>query len=749
MLSTWNGFWRALGLILCLCTAGQAVAVQNKPRIDLLGVGSPTDGRSPGAPGASGRPGSGQSVRTTDPEDCSGATPEELRNQLQLGGRKTALIVRGGKYGINVQALEFIRRIADASAVDPSVQKFLKENLSQPYIDDQAAVKAVFERAGYNVKTITSADFAGRLSDMKAAVLDVLKKPETSVFVFYGHGNTSQIWLTDERENNVPGLEELLRKREDHHPQQTLSVDELLDLRKGHKLDGLILHGCQNATDVYAKERKGAKLQNTFADCVSPDGQGFFAGWVTFSVYLRPETPTVLNRFFCHMSKRGKLTPAQLRVSSRHFMRSDGIGYTCSRLAFEGDGSGIEKKELDADREVRPHSMEYLAQVEPICNVLKLLEAVKFENTNLAEDIKTYLVRQVRYCTANKISMQQAGKGTPPAISNPPTTSEVNALLAYHAFPILDEVVRAVAPGLVALKEPAIRIKESDPESLFLDLALQVRKGKELEEILKIVRSVCEGDLKDGIKNADGFGIGPQLAERIESTLNAVTKALDETVVDLSIQLSFRKFRPKDSSTNRLKPTVHGYNLAIGDVPAKLKESRKTPYEIHISMKTLNRLADRILTELFDSWFYVGKFVVHCYARMNSFDSLTKGYGNAALLRSSWSIRGYWGLLGDDDGWRYGSLKMSIHLSVFPAGDLKLRLVPRVYVQLGSEWPFSGTLSSILTDKAGAEVRARVSSVDFADYIPKEVKSEIVGVVKIQAVDISTQAASVYIDRVN
>jgi hypothetical protein len=675
-----------------------------------------------------------------------GADIAGVQGRIHAGGRKTALIIRGGRFGINQQVLGILKRIADVFEVDPSVQRFLRTYLQEQYISDDRQVKARLEAMGYHVEHKTSLGYANNLGQMKADVLEVLRRPETTLVVFYGHGSTWGAWLTDDRENNAPGLAELLRRPEERHPEQVLSVDDVKAARGSNPLDGMIMHGCQQGTNPYLKEIKGTNSDATFADCVKPDGMGFYAGWVTYSTYLDPRTMPILDRYFCHVATRDTLAADARKRSSRFWTRTSAIGRKMTLLAFGSDGSSLDEAVLAADPEVHGHDFEYLSDVVPVRLFIELLCDLKMGNGTLAADVRKFLIDYYRYVQANDIPMRQAGQGEPPRLSPSPTTAELNRLIAYHGRIMVGEALQAIAPGLVELKSKRVYFSDAQPEKLFADLEFEVRRASELDEVVRLLRRLYEQQIADGLSTGVGGAIGPQLGARISSTLDELVRALDTQLVAVTVELSLEKAKKPDGTTNTVRPTIYGYNLCVGDLSHARRASRDAPYEIHMSLATVERLFKRAATSMFGSEIKVYESrLVDLYARMHGEPQIVRTDNQTLWVRMKVEVRGDWALVSDG----FGYLWADITLNVTPGGGLKVNVRPSVGIRFLDGWPFPAWVGRIIAtkvaEKVTAKLRERIGTVDFAPYFPEAVRGEVAGVVKIDHIGFDWEALKVLI----
>lgn len=741
---------RALALVACSLVPWFTLRAQPAPpaelaAISILGV-QPAMPEPPPGPGAPPVPLLGVPPAAAAPAaPACGADLAQLSARIHAGGQKTALIIRGGKFGVNEQVLAIIKRVADVFGVDPSVQAFLRTYLSEQYISDDRQVKARLEEMGYRVEHLASSSYAANLAQMKADVLAVASRPETTLLVFYGHGSTWGAWLTTNRENNVPGLGEILRRPEEVHPDQVLSVDDLRSARGANPLDGIIMHGCQQGTNPYLKEIRGTNGENTFADCVKAGGIGFFAGWVTYSTYLNPDTLPILDRYFCHVANRDALALDARKRSSRHWTRTSAIGRKMTILAFGSDGSSLEESVLAADPEVHGHDMQYLSDVVPVRLFIDLLCDLKNGDASLAADVRKFLVAYYRYALANGIPMRQAGMGEPPRLSDSPTTTEVNRLIAYHGRIIVGEALQAIAPGLVELKSKRVYFDDASPAKLFADLEFEVRRSAELDDVVRLLRRIFEQQLADGTSNGIGGGIGPQLGTRIARTIDELVKALDSQLVAVTVELSLEKARKPDGA-NTLRPLIYGYNLCLGELSHARRSSRDAPYEIHMSLTTVERLFKRAARAMFGSEVKVYESrLVDLHARLHGEPQVVRAGNRSLWVRMKVEVRGDWALVSDG----YGHLWADVDLTVSPAGGLKIAVVPSASIKFLEGWPFPDWLGRIIArrvaEKVNEKIRESIGTIDFAPYFPPEVRGEVAGVVKIDSIGFDWEALNVLI----
>jgi hypothetical protein len=756
-------FRRGLLLATLAVAAWMAAAptlAQELGPMALLGVNSALEGTDGG-----GAPAAAPPAAPGDPAPArSGAcalTDDQIKEKLHAGGKKRALVIRGGKYGVAPYALSIIRRAAEACSFDPAVKKFLEDHLSRQYISDDAEVVARLEAMGYEVKRFTSAEYANAQARFKPDVLAELRKPETAVLVFYGHGNPDHFWLLDERENNVPGLDEMIRDKRLKHPAEAISVDDLHGAVKDRGgLDALILHGCQNGTSSYRRERGIEQGQGvTFSECVKK-GQGFFGGWVTFSVYLHAETLPILERFFCHFASFDAAKPEASKDSGRYWMRSGGIGRKMSEIAFCGDGSGSAEADLAKDPQIVVHMMDYVAKVEPVRLFIEMLHKVKIDAAPLPAVLTDYLVAQYRYAEKNRVPMRQPGRGEPPALSATPTTAEINALLAYHGGPVLSEILHTVAPGLVFLEKESIRIDEGDKERLYIDLRFSLKNAQEIQRVLAQLQKANDYATREKLNAGVGEHLGNQLADNIGKAIKRANEALVDTIAKVNLQMSLEKSAKLDGdgkvSCYTLKPWVRRYHIAVGDVPADLAKGGTSPYEIHVSTKAIDTFVRKTLKNLFPGEIELkydpGALAPNLYAYLSmrhDYQGPVYAIRDGLATTSLWQFRVNWFRI--RDGYAYGKTTTSVRFKA--AGGLKVSLDPDVDLWLTDGWgPISfakGALSRYATDAINKDIKAKTAAgIDFADYVPAEFKNDVAGVVEIKDIKVRADAVSIYIDHV-
>jgi hypothetical protein len=726
------------------------VSLLNVPHAGSTAMNQP----SPGAPQPA--PSPQASPAATGGHCLSGAQFVELKQRLHAGGQKRAVIIRGGRYGISPYVQDMFGRVAKALKDVPKIKEMVERNLARQFLSDHAEVKKALEDAGYAVDLMASNDYeaAGKMGSFKSDLEKMLKKPETTVVVYYGHGSPAGMWIVDKRENSVPSPREFAeRMRRGEYAAQCISAKDLKEWRNGNGLDALIMHGCENGKEPYLKEKGGWNpTEPTYADCIKPDG--FLAGWITYSVYLNPQTLPILDQYFCYSYNKAQLAGAEKAKASRYYLRSQGLGRKIALLAGLDDKPAIAGyncratiETVDADADVHPHTVEELSGDAGLTAFIELLYNLKCGNGALAADVKTFLIAYFKYLKANNVVIDQPGRGRAPMFPDNPTTGDINTQLAYHGQPVLAGALEALVPQLVLMRHGSVSLSDADPSKIFLDLHMDIRKTEQLEEVLAILKGAYEADVAQGIHDGVGFNLGPQIAPRVKATADGLIRALPSTVIEVKMSLALEKVVV--AGGNKFKPTVFSYNLAIGTVPAAKKASKEAPYEIHIGMPTASTLANQALsglfgpeTKLYSSW------AVDLYARLWRSYGVRRVNNNTVTLPMRWEVRGDYPVV--DDG--YGYLFVDLDLAATPAGNLKLNLTPTVRLRFEEGWPFPDWAGNIIagwiSDDVTAKARARLSSIDFADYIPADVKPEIVGVVKIDRVQVDPTCISVYIKHV-
>ncbi|MBI4863024.1 MAG: hypothetical protein HY815_22585, partial [Candidatus Riflebacteria bacterium] len=293
------------------------------------------------------------------------------------------------------------------------------------------------------------------------------------------------------------------------------------------------------------------------------------------------------------------------------------------------------------------------------------------------------------------------------------------------------------------LKSKKLTLAEGDDNRIHIDLGLQVHRSSEVEEALNLVQRLFRDELENRVSHAM-FWIGPQYAARLRSTMHNIVKVLPDDLIELAMELTLEK--EAQESSNRIRPTILRYNLAVGAVPEAKKRSRVSPYEIHLSMATANRLARKAATEMLSEevLVYACK-LVDLYASLHTYQGLTRTGSDSVNVAMKWEIRGDWLFTGNG----YGYIKADLGLAASLAGDLKVDLTPTVAINLQNGWPFPGwvksKVSSKISDRVTSMARAKMSAIDFGAQIPESFRNEVVGVVRIERLQVDDDTLSVYI----
>lgn len=760
-------------------TTGQAPA-QPRERgpfaISLLNVNFGNGERSttPAATGA----GAAQPAENTI---CrSGLTEEQLKERLHRGGKKRALVVRGGNFGVHPEIVKIIQRAAKSLAFYPEVKDFLEKELQREYISDDTEVIEKLKGMGYEVRHLTSRDYASKLERFKPDILEELGRAETTVMVYYGHGGPDDMYILDARENRVPWLEGVVRAPEAAHPQVTISAAELKAAVTGRGgLDALIMHGCQNGTRSYRKERKGHDVPGvTFAETVKKD-EGFFSGWVTYSVYLRPETLPILQKFFCHVASWGGRATEESRKTSRHYIRASGLAHKMAEIAFGNDGSELPRAELEGDAEITGHAVEYMSRCEPVKNVIELVHDLKHTRAEPGAAVRGFLMKHTMYCLRKGVPLAP-GVRTMPRFSVPPTTDELNKILNDYSRPLMQEIFDIVSPGLVKIQEQKLTLDSEN--HLFVDLKFKLSSSQEIEKALKIVGDATDPGVRRTLTGGVGEHLGAQLADRIRDAIARGREALGDDLAEVRIQLSLEKVDELDDKKQktgrfRIQPWVYRYHIAVGEIPASLMEP-KDPYEIHIAVGVIDKMVRKTLDTMLSGEVelkytkqidYFPDLSVYAYLSLRSDRQGPVREANGGLsTKSVWQLRVNWPTVGHERGFTdtwvpvpyiypvirivpgYAYAESDIGLKVEPAGDLKVKFDPSLQVKLTGGWgPIdSPVLRTLVTAKinevANKVLKGKLSEpVDFARFIPEANRGDVVGKVKIRSIEVRDGVLSI------
>jgi hypothetical protein len=755
-----------------VATPDSATGSEPGSQVLLLGLAAPAVGHGDPAqrPADPPRP----VPAATGPSCLSAAQRAELIAHLQRGGQKTALIVRGGKYGIHPRVVASLRRLAAAMDADPDVSEFLRATLGREYISDEEAARAVLESAGYRVVLLTSADHerAGRLHRFKADVLDVLARPETSVMIFYGHGYPDGMLLAGEREHSVPGPADIARRaRGESTPSDYLGADEIRACRGSSRLDALILHGCQGGLEDYLA-LKGGLTGPTFGDCVK-ERTGFLAGWITYSVYVNPRTPAILEAFLCHAhaaATGGAGAPAGSRAgrSSRYFIRSSRdvgrkiamIANLDDRQAIAGHAGSLARPvtldDVDTDPDVHEHAAAEIAAVEPLRIGIDLAHALRHGRASLAADVSEFVTRYHGYAERHGLPLARDGRLAPGPFAEP-SARDVDRQLAHHAPAILAIGLEAVAPGLVQSRDLRLRLPADAPDRLEAELDLDVTRGASLDELVGALRDAGEERAAQRIGTAIGGGLGPQLAGRLRSIVDELSRNLPATVLSLSIAITLEKV-VRDGG-NRCRAEVSRYTLAVGDVDPEKRGSRAAPYEVHVSQVALSRLVRAALVRAAGDELeirqsirparFLPSFTVYGYVRLIAIGEVSRYDSVTLQIPLEWQLRVNWGPFGD--GYARATTRATVRAE--PAGDLRVKLTPALSMRLGSGWPAPESvkrpIAAALAARANRWLRdATAAGLDLASYLPAAVAPEIAGRVAVERITMDGDTLSVYIDHV-
>jgi hypothetical protein len=689
-------------------------------QLSLTGIpcGDPAAGSDAGIPMAGSRRHSGAAAGR------QGCCTPELKRWLHREGQRKALIIRSGRYGIHPEFQILIGRLAAASVADPTIGRFLTVNLQKTYISDDQLITEKLESAGYEVVHRFSKDFAQGV-DFKQAVLKDLRDPRTALVCVYGHGDHMGFELSDTREHALPGLEEIANHVRGTGGQQlSLSCQEMIEACKEKQLDALILHGCRGGMLPYLTERAGYK-NPTYLQCIKA-GSGFFAGWVTFSVYLNPRTDEILDAYFCHAAAlMAKDTPPE--GSNRYYIRSaPGVARRLTRLAGLDDVASLERehpqtkakldlKQVDADTTVHTHEFSEVTGHAGVSAWIDFAYAVRCGTASLRADLQEFLVRYLHYARAAGIPTA-VGSAPAPRLPDRPTTEQLNEFVKYYGDTVLRQALQAFVPDMAHINDFSLRFNDNDPDRIWLSLSGEIRNGTHVQQLVRLVRSIYEDPLKQLVDSSVPGGLGPQFGLRLKEGLDRAVASFPDNVLSGWLDLSLTK--SVQPGGNRIVPVISGSSLSIGKVPVARQHSRKSPHEVHIALAALNGILKATLMATLGRETKIDTSAIGLprglYVRLvdveniapylnwfgTVFASLDPEHRLASVALDtslSWELRVDWG---GPIGSRYGYVDTAIRAIVTPEKS-RLKVDPYVTVRLRDGWPLPEFMKNSFANDLG------------------------------------------------
>lgn len=86
-----------------------------------------------------------------------------------------------------------------------------------------------------------------------------------------------------------------------------------------------------------------------------------------------------------------------------------------------------------------------------------------------------------------------------------------------------------------------------------------------------------------------------------------------------------------------IKPVVYGYNICVGEVSLARRVSREAPHELHLSLTTVDRMAERLVRGLFSAQTKVyGSRLVDRHARLWKWIGIVRVDDHTLWLRTRW-----------------------------------------------------------------------------------------------------------------
>ena len=676
------------------------------------------------------------------PPPLSVGERDALRARLHAGGQRTALILRGSNLGISEPVRALLSRVASAVGGDRALADFLASTLAKPYLTDEVPTEQALIAMGYRVEILASSQMLEDPAGFKRKVIEAFGRPDVSLVVFYGHGNTSAIRISGGKENSMPGEREIRRLLEDGHfpAEECLTVDDVVAARgAAGGLDGLIMHSCQSSTAVYIAERAG-RPPESWARCVKAD-TGFLGAWATYAVYFTPDTSILLERYFAHAA-RVEAGDAALATSARAYVRTGGmiakmarIGGLDDRAAYAKHGGDLSA--LEQDPRVIVHDEAQLAAADGLAAVIDFAYGVRFGPASLADDVRRFLAARQDYMDRHGFDPRVDGRPAP-RLSAGATTAELNAVLAYYRAHILGDALSAAAPGLIELGQVDLALDAQD--HLLVKLAGRVTSASQVDAAVNLLESVFAPRAAQATERALGPDLGPQLAPRVRATLDALARRLPDTLIDGRIALAVEKRVRPDA--NLLVPVVSSYSLTVGDVPPGELPGDDAPYRLCASLDSAGRLIAGALGELLGGEVELGR-VVHAYARLESVGAVARVDASTLAVPLRWRVRVNWGPFGN--GYAYATTRVALTLT--PRDGLALAATPAVSIELERGWPAPDFLRDRVAAALSAAVTARLagltrSGLDLARLVPGAVRPEVAGAVRIRAVTVSEHAVT-------
>lgn|GEM_PF-1003767 len=622
-----------------------------------IGQESEQQEESPESSGAKSHPG----------EKSSSASRRFYNNNLS---GKTALIIRAGKIAIPPSAQLVANNMKKAFSGIPSTQKTI-EHFTKKYLVDGNATESKLRSMGYTIKRLYSSDYPSG-SKYKQAVRDAMENPDTSLVLFYGHGDTGNgvaLYYPSEYAFQDPShLKSLLNPSSGS--KAYLSATEVQSWLKGRKLDGLILMSCNGAYQTYLAKHKvvGKSASGRYRWDQLVSDNGFFAGWATYSLYFDPRTPRILNSLDRHQKSK----PGYKKV---YYIRTGPFLRKISLLGGLDDGDAY-WNQLAKDSKVKVHDEKV---DEMVASLVDLVSEIKEGRRDLYSSVRSFLIRHEEFLKKEGIENTNSD-GSFGELGTNPTHSEVNRYINANANSILTQALSAVVPDLVLPLKTKLSFIPGKPNHVKIDTRFRIIRGKGIEKVFSFLSQQAQF-----VKGLD--------RETLEKNLKKLHRNFPE--IDFDVQATLE--RRIEGGKPKVIPVVHGYRLVLGKMKNRLP-SKSSPYEIHASTTSLNQFVEDAIEGQFGeyqkvfskSWtidYLINSTTISIagYIKLYDFKGLNIYHREDGTLDISakWKFKINWPWLGNR--YAYATTKIFLKRTMLQEPN-SVRVKPKIQLVLGSGW---------------------------------------------------------------
>jgi len=604
----------------------------------------------------------------------TGSEPRIYRSSV----KKKALLVRAGKLAIPPTAQIAARKVKELFRASPGTQETVDHFTAKYLVDEQSTVSKL-ESMGYEVEKVYSSDFeSGR--EYKNHLKGLVEDERTEVLVFFGHGDKANgvaLYYPSEYAFQDPtDLEAISGGGLPGSDKANLSARDLKNWLGERKLKGLILMSCNGAYQTYIHKHtipgKRATSNPRWDEVVGEDG--FFAGFATYSLYFDPRTPRILEAMEEHFDEG--------EDKGIYYIRTGPFLRKISLLGGLDDGQRYYDV-LKNDEKVHVHDEQVDGLTSSLVN---LVTAVQSKDVSLRDSIEHFLLEHQDFLKEEHIGNEHNDGSFSGELSQNPTAREITDYINAHAKSVITVALKAVSPDLFLPQRIRVKLYDSNPQKISLDARLQIRRGRGLDRLVKLLSS----------KVGSVEGIDKDVLKENLSTLSSNFPGLD-----LDFKMDLKK--KVNGSTVSFEPIITGYRIYLGDNTGALPGQR-SPYEIHAQVSALNRFVSRAMEDQFSQRqqvFHQDLRVTDISGsiKLHRFHGLNQNYKdrNHFDISAQWEFEIDWPVIGKR--YAYATTIVQIKRELLQETNT-FKLTPKVTLKLDRGWTPKVRFGQSLLDRA-------------------------------------------------